>query len=147
MKLRLVFQVIPANKWTELVLVLHPFNGLFSRRTWVSQHQKQKTFQILLEQQMMGWHWHMLDHMQIICQYLTIQFLQATCPSCCPSNSVKALKAYGQKKNDKTRMWANAQRDGHPAKYRWRPLQKFCNSIPCTMLQSLADARCWSAVQ
>ena len=21
-----------------------------------------------------------------------------------------------------TRMWANAQRDGHPAKYRWRPL-------------------------
>jgi len=22
----------------------------------------------------------------------------------------------------KTRMWANAQRDGHPAEYRWRPL-------------------------
>jgi len=22
----------------------------------------------------------------------------------------------------KTRMWANAQRDGRPAKYRWRPL-------------------------
>jgi len=21
-----------------------------------------------------------------------------------------------------TRMWANAQRDGHPAKHRWRPL-------------------------
>jgi len=21
-----------------------------------------------------------------------------------------------------TRMWADAQRDGHPAKYRWRPL-------------------------
>jgi len=21
-----------------------------------------------------------------------------------------------------TRMWANAQRDGHPAEYRWRPL-------------------------
>jgi len=20
------------------------------------------------------------------------------------------------------KMWANAQRDGHPAKYRWRPL-------------------------
>jgi len=23
---------------------------------------------------------------------------------------------------DKTRMWANAQRDGRPAEYRWRPL-------------------------
>jgi len=22
----------------------------------------------------------------------------------------------------KTKMWANAQRDGHPAEYRWRPL-------------------------
>ena len=37
-------------------------------------------------------------------------------------------------------MWVNAQRDGRPAKYRWRPLQKFNNSIPCTTLQSLADA-------
>ena len=25
-------------------------------------------------------------------------------------------------KRDKTRMWANAQPDGRPAKYRWRPL-------------------------
>ena len=25
-------------------------------------------------------------------------------------------------KTEKTRMWANAQRDGRPAKYRWRPL-------------------------
>jgi len=34
-----------------------------------------------------------------------------------------------------TRMWANAKRDGHPAEYRWRPLQKFRNSIPCTTPQ------------
>jgi len=27
------------------------------------------------------------------CQYLTIQLLQAGCPSCRPTNSVKALKA------------------------------------------------------
>jgi len=26
------------------------------------------------------------------CQYLTTQFLQARCPSCCPTNSVKALE-------------------------------------------------------
>ena len=24
--------------------------------------------------------------------------------------------------SEKTRMWANAQPDGHPAKHRWRPL-------------------------
>ena len=34
-------------------------------------------------------------------------------------------------------MWANAQRDGHPAKYRWRPLinaTKFswCPLLPCS---------------
>jgi len=27
-----------------------------------------------------------------------------------------------RKKQDKNRMWANAQRDGRPAEYRWRPL-------------------------
>jgi len=35
-----------------------------------------------------------------------------------------------------TRMWADAQRDGRTAEYRWRPLRKFCKSIPCTMPQS-----------
>jgi len=29
---------------------------------------------------------------------------------------------YLKKKKKKTRMWANAQRDGRPAEYRWRPL-------------------------
>jgi len=33
--------------------------------TWVSRHQKGKTLWILLEQEMMGWQWHQLDHMQI----------------------------------------------------------------------------------
>ena len=32
-----------------------------------------------------------------------------------------------------TRMCASAQRDVRPAKYKWRHLQKFRNSIPCTM--------------
>ena len=44
----------------------------------------------------------------------------------------------------RTRMWADAQRDGRPAEYRWR---KFRNSIPCTTPQTLADAHCSSAVQ
>ena len=50
--------------------LLHPFNGLFSRTTWVSRHQKGKPFWILLEQEMMGWQRHQLDHMQIICTSL-----------------------------------------------------------------------------
>jgi len=44
-------------------------------------------------------------------------------------------------------MWADAQRDGRPAEYSSHPLRKFGNSIPCTTPQSMADARCWSAVQ
>jgi len=38
----------------------------------------------------------------------------------------------------KTRMWANAQRDGRPAEYRWRPVLN---------TESLARAHCSTAVQ
>jgi len=48
----------------------HTFNGLFTRTTWVSRHQKGKPFWILLKQEMMGWQWHQLDHMQNICTTL-----------------------------------------------------------------------------
>jgi len=37
-----------------------------------------------------------------------------------------------------TRMWADTQHDSRLAEYRWHPLQKFRNSIPCTTQQSLA---------
>ena len=63
------------------ITTLHPFNGLFSRTTyWVSQHQKGKPSWVLVKQEMMGWQWHQLDHMQIICTSL-----QTTTP---PHNSV-----------------------------------------------------------
>jgi len=52
------------------LLLLHLFNSLFSRTTWVSRHQKGKLFWILLVQEMMGWQWHQLNHMQIICTSL-----------------------------------------------------------------------------
>jgi len=50
---------------------------------------------------MMGWQWHQLDHMQIICTLLQTdtpvphhsRFLQAGCPSRHPTNNIKALKA------------------------------------------------------
>ena len=41
--------------------LLHPFNGLFSRTTWVSRHQNGKPFWILMKQEVMGWQWHQLD--------------------------------------------------------------------------------------
>jgi len=87
----------------KLLLLLHLFNGLFSRTTRVSRHQKGKPFWILLEQEMMRWHVHQLDHMQIICTSLQTDnhatpvphhsVLQAGCPLCCQTNSVKALNA------------------------------------------------------
>jgi len=84
-----------------LLLLLHLFNGLFSRTTWASRHQKGKPFWILLEQEMMGWQWQQMDLMQIICTSLQTDnhtstsplFLQARCLSCHPTNSVKSLKA------------------------------------------------------
>jgi len=41
------------NDMPELLL-LHPFNGLFSRTTWVNRYQKGKTSLILMRQEMMG---------------------------------------------------------------------------------------------
>ena len=74
-----------------VVLLLHLSNSLSSRTTWVSRHQKGKQFWILLEQQMVGWQCHQLDHMQTICT--SLQTDHHGCPSCRPANSVKALKA------------------------------------------------------
>jgi len=45
---RLTANHVKAEKGTTTTL--HPFNGLFSRTTWVSWHQKSKPFSILLEQ-------------------------------------------------------------------------------------------------
>ena len=47
------------------------------------------------------WKWHQLGHMQVCTSLQTdnhastppLSFLQAGCPTCCPTNSVKALKA------------------------------------------------------
>jgi len=94
---------VSSATWKTSTTVLpYPFNGLFSRTTCVSRHQKGKPFWILLVPEMMRCHWHQLDHMQIICSLLQadnhastspLKFLQARCPSCRPTNSIKALKA------------------------------------------------------
>jgi len=67
----------------------------------VSRYQKGKTNLDFTEARDSEWQWHQLCHMQV-CTSLqtdnhastpTLSLLQAGCPSCRPTNSVKALKA------------------------------------------------------
>ena len=82
--------------------LLQPFNGLFSRTTWVSQYQKGKTNLDFTGARDSELQWHQLGHMQACTSPQTdnhastppLSFLQAGCPSCRPTNSVKALKAF-----------------------------------------------------
>ena len=79
----------------------HTFNGPFSRTTQVSQYQKGKTNLDFTEARDSERQWHQLGHMQVCTLLQTdnhasipvLSFLQAGCPSCRPTNSVKALKA------------------------------------------------------
>jgi len=79
----------------------HTFNGALSGTTRVSQYQKGKTNLDFTKARDRQWRWHQLGHMQVCISLQTdnhasippLCFLQAGCPSCCPTNSVKALKA------------------------------------------------------
>ena len=76
------------------------FNGPLSRTTWVSQYQKGNTNLDFTEARDSEWQWHQLGHMQVCTSLQTdnyastpsLSFLQAGCPSCLPTNSIKALK-------------------------------------------------------
>ena len=68
----------------------------------MSRYQKGKTNLDFTEARDSEWQWHQLGHMQV-CSLLQTDnhastpplcFLQAGCPTCRPTNSVKALKAY-----------------------------------------------------
>jgi len=73
----------------------HTFNGPLPGTTWVSRYQKGKTNLDLLNQET-------VSGSGIICTLIQtnnhastppLSFLQARCPSCRPTNSVKALMA------------------------------------------------------
>ena len=74
------------------------FNGPLSGTTRVSQYRKGKTSQDFTDSERQ---WHQLGHMQVCISPQTDNhasthhsvFLQAGCPSCHPTNSVKVLKA------------------------------------------------------
>jgi len=65
----------------------------------VSWYQKGKTNLDFTEARDIEWQWHQLGHMCTSLQTDNhdstppLSFLQAGCPSCCPTNSIKALKA------------------------------------------------------
>jgi len=94
----------PVGRYSTLLLLLHPFNGHFSRTTWVSQYQKGKPVWIKMRQQMMWFRDAMASagpyannlHLALARwphQHLITQFLHAGFSSLCPTNSVKTLKA------------------------------------------------------
>ena len=74
---------------------IHPFNGPLSGTTQVSRYQKGKTNLDFTEARDSEWQWHL----QVCTSLQTdnhastppLSFLQAGCPSCRPTNSVKAL--------------------------------------------------------
>jgi len=74
----------------------------------VSQYQKGKTNLDFSEARDSEWQWHQLDHMQVCTSLQTdnqantslLSFLQAGCPSCRPTNSVKALKDKSDNNNN-----------------------------------------------
>jgi len=49
---------------TTTTTTLQPFNGLFSRTTWVIQYQKGKTNLDFTGARDREWQWHQLGHMQ-----------------------------------------------------------------------------------
>ena len=77
--------------------------ALFSETTRVSRYQIGKTNLDFTEARDSEWQWHELDYMYMqVCNSLQtdnhastppLSFFQAGCPSCRPTNSVKALKA------------------------------------------------------
>ena len=80
---------------------IHPFNGPFSGTIQVSRYQQGKTKLDFTEARDSEWQWHQLGQMPVCTSLQTdnhastppLSFLPAGCPSCCPTKSVKALKA------------------------------------------------------
>jgi len=95
-------------RWTSRCILSHNRfmpSWILSGTTRVSRHQKGKTMKLkpiwITGARDNEWQWHQLGHMQICTLTQThnhasnplLSYLQARCPSCRPTNSVKALKA------------------------------------------------------
>jgi len=68
----------------------------------MSRYQKGKTNLDFTEARDSEWQWHQLGHVQVCSSLQTdnhastppLSFLHAGCPSCRPTNSIKALKTF-----------------------------------------------------
>jgi len=74
----------------------HTFNGPFSGTTRVSRYQKGKTNLDFTEARDSEWQSHQLGHVQVCTSLQRDNHAstppQAGCPSCRPTNTIKALK-------------------------------------------------------
>jgi len=81
--------------------------ALFQDYPKVSRYEKHKTNLDYTEARDSEWQWHQLGHMQVCTSLQTdrqasiplLSFLQAGCPSCHQTNSIKALKGECVKKS------------------------------------------------
>ena len=78
-----------------------PFNGLFSRITWVSRYQKGKTNLDFTGARDSEWQWHQLGHMQVCTSLQTdnhantpplVFYRQDALPAAQPTASIRLMK-------------------------------------------------------
>ena len=89
------------DRQTDRRREIDPFNGPLSRTTQASRYQKGKTNLDFTEARDSESQWYQLGHMQVCTSLHTdnhastplLCFLQTGCPSCRPTNSIKALKS------------------------------------------------------
>ena len=108
--------VLPVSNDFRLKLFTHLHNTHTHTRLMalfpglpMGQYQKGKTNLDFTGARDSEWQWHQLDHIQVCTSLQTdnhagtppLSSLQAGCPSCLPSNSVKALKAISTEGNVK----------------------------------------------
>ena len=102
-KCQTFYRSFPHKKWFSKYkhTHTHPFNSPLSRTIRLSWYRKGKTNPDFTEARDSEWQWHQLGHMQLCISLQAdnhastqpLRFLQAGCPSCHPTNIVKALKA------------------------------------------------------
>ena len=101
-------QLMINSQWKHTPVYTHPFNGPLSRITRMSRYQKGTTNLDFTEARDSEWQWHQLGHVQVCTLLQTdnhtsippLSFLQAWCPFCHPTNSIKALKANEKSVNE-----------------------------------------------
>jgi len=127
-----------------IVTHTHTFSGPFSGTTRVSRYQKGKTNLDFTEARDSDWQWHQLGRMQVCTSLQTdnhtstppLIFLQSGCPSCCPTNSVKALKAQTRCQSTEGIKIHNSER-ASIACCRWEQ----CVSVVCRRCRRHAERR------